>query len=86
MRAKPCTRAKPTERHRAGLDGKDRARSVAGAFQVAHPGFVTNTSILLVDDVFTTGSTLSAAAQALLDAGAQRVHVLTIARVTARAV
>jgi phosphoribosylpyrophosphate synthetase len=38
-----------------------------------------------VDDVFTTGSTLSSAAQALLDAGAQRISVLTIARVTARA-
>jgi ComF family protein len=77
-------RTKHTERHRAGLDAKDRARSVARAFQVARPRFVSNLSILLVDDVFTTGSTLSSAAQALLDAGATRISVMTIARVTAR--
>jgi len=79
-------RTKPTERHRAGLDRKDRERSVAGAFRVVRPQVVSNLSILLVDDVFTTGSTLSSAAQALFDAGANRVSVLTIARVTARAV
>lgn len=79
-------RTKPTERHRAGFDRKDRERSVAGAFRVVRPRFLSDRSILLVDDVFTTGSTLSAAAQALFDAGASRVSVLTIARVTARAV
>ena len=77
------TRAKPTERHRAGLDARDRARSVAGAFRVPHPRAVIGMTILLVDDLFTTGSTLSAAARALLDAGAQHVKVLTIARVVA---
>lgn len=84
--ARLLIRTKPTERHRAGFDAKDRARSVAGAFRVAHPRLVSNLSILLVDDVFTTGSTLSSAAQALLDAGAQRISVLTIARVIVRVV
>jgi predicted amidophosphoribosyltransferase len=36
---------------------------------------------LLVDDVYTTGSTICAATQKLLDAGARHVRVLTIARV-----
>jgi ComF family protein len=86
VRADLLMRTKQTERHRAGLDARDRARSVAGAFRVARPHAVSNLTILLVDDVFTTGSTLSAAAQALLDAGATRVSVMTVARVTARAV
>jgi ComF family protein len=79
-------RTKPTERHRAGLDARDRSRSVAQAFRVARPHSVSNLAILLVDDVFTTGSTLSSAAQALLDAGATSISVMTVARVTARAV
>ena len=36
--------------------------------------------VLLLDDVFTTGSTLKAATEALLDGGASSVSVLTIAR------
>ena len=74
-------RIKPTERHRAGMDGHDRAQSVERAFEVARPRLIDGASVLLVDDVYTTGSTICAAARALLDAGAQRVTVLTIARV-----
>lgn len=81
--ARTLIRVKPTERHRAGLDARDRQRSVAGAFRVVRPQAITHRSVLLVDDLFTTGSTLAAAAQVLLDAGASRVSVLTVARVTA---
>jgi ComF family protein len=79
-------RAKPTERHRAGLDAKDRARSVKGAFQVPHSQAVAGLSVLLIDDLFTTGSTLSSAAESLLKAGASRISVMTIARVLPHAV
>ncbi|MFY9611681.1 MAG: phosphoribosyltransferase family protein [Blastocatellia bacterium] len=76
-------RARPTERHRAGVDALDRAESVEGAFTVARPRLVERASILVVDDVMTTGSTISAVARTLLEAGARRVCVLTIARVAA---
>jgi ComF family protein len=70
-----------TERHRAGMDAKARRETVEGAFAVRNRRLIADESILLVDDVFTTGATASACAQALLDAGAKEVLVLTIARV-----
>jgi ComF family protein len=74
-------RVKNTERHRAGLDEVDRAKSVEQAFKVVRPELLKTSSVLLVDDVFTTGHTLSAAAQSLLASGATQVKVLTLARV-----
>jgi len=74
-------RVRPTERHRVGLDGVDRKKSVERAFALTRTGLVENLSVLLVDDLFTTGSTLSSASRALIEAGASRVNVLTIARV-----
>jgi ComF family protein len=77
-------RIKPTERHRAGMDANDRAQSVNGAFEVVRPRLIAGVSALLVDDLYTTGSTITAASHALIEAGARRVNVLTIARVGAR--
>ena len=74
-------RTKATGRHRAGMDASDRARSVDGAFEVVRPRLIDSASVLLVDDVYTTGSTIRAASQALIEAGARRVNVLAIARV-----
>jgi ComF family protein len=73
-------RVSTTEKYRAGMDAKGRRDTVAGAFRVAHPRIVAGENILLVDDVFTTGATLSASAQALLTAGARHVYVITVAR------
>jgi ComF family protein len=61
-----------------GRDRTSRERSVLGAFRARGP--VQGTRICLVDDVLTTGATASAAAAALLDAGAARVEVRTLAR------
>jgi len=69
-----------TERHRAGMDAKARRQSVAEAFTVRHPKLVAGKRVLLVDDVFTTGATVSACAATLKDAGAEAVFVLTVAR------
>jgi competence protein ComFC len=69
-----------TERHRAGMDAKARRKSVADAFAVRHPKQIDGRRVLLVDDVFTTGATVSACGAALEGAGATEVYVLTIAR------
>ena len=74
-------RIKNTEKHRMGMDAVDRARSVAKAFQVTEARKIAGASVLLIDDVLTTGSTTNEVADTLLDAGAAQVNVLTIARV-----
>ena len=74
-------RVRPTERHRAGVDSIDRAESVDGAFEVARPRLIEGSSVLILDDVMTTGSTIGAVTRTLLEAGARRVAVLTLARV-----
>jgi ComF family protein len=74
-------RTKATERHRAGMDAADRAQSVERAFDVVRPRLIQDALVLLVDDVYTTGSTICAATRALVEAGAREVTVITIARV-----
>lgn len=69
-----------TNRHRTGMDARARRESVAGAFAVKSPRLIKGQHILLVDDVFTTGATVSACSAALLAAGAEEVFVLTVAR------
>lgn len=69
-----------SKRHRAGMDWKGRRDTVADAFQVVYPALIAGERVLLVDDVFTTGATVSSCAKTLLDAGAVEVFVLTIAR------
>jgi ComF family protein len=73
-------RVSESEKYRAGLDVKGRRDTVAKAFKVVHPRLVVGEDVLLVDDVFTTGATVSACAQALIAAGARNVFVLTLAR------
>ncbi len=62
-----------------GLDHRARYLNVEHAFS-ATVDYVKDQRILLVDDLVTTGSTLSACAIALLDAGASKVVGLTVAR------
>ncbi len=69
-----------TGRHRAGMDSRARRESVANAFAVRHADTIATKRVLLIDDVFTTGATVSACAAELKDASAEEVFVLTIAR------
>lgn len=73
-------RVSQSEQHRAGMDARGRQDTVANAFEVVHPALIGDERVLLVDDVFTTGATVSACASALSAAGAKEVLVLTIAR------
>ncbi len=63
----------------AGLEREARLQNVRGAFR-ADPARVAGRSVLLLDDVLTTGATAAACAEALLEAGARRVRVLALAR------
>lgn len=73
-------RVKPTRRQ-VGLSARRRAANVRGAFRVkkGRIAAVKGRHILLVDDVYTTGATVSAATKALRRAGAAEVTVLTFA-------
>ena len=67
-----------------GLSGSARRDNVRGAFAVVRPEHVRKRQVVLVDDVMTTGATLSACAQALRSAGAQAICALTLARASAQ--
>jgi competence protein ComFC len=73
-------RVKKTERHRAGMDARERARSLENAFRVRAPRLVEGRATLLVDDVMTTGSTAGEIARVLIEGGARTVNVLILAR------
>ena len=62
------------------LTPKEREKNVRGAFAATGAGF-TGKRVLLVDDVYTTGATVSECSRILMDAGAKEVGVLTVARV-----
>jgi ComF family protein len=66
----------------AGLDPRARLDNVRGAFAAEFPEGTGRNNVVLVDDVMTTGATVSACAQALKRAGARRVVVLALARAT----
>ena len=77
-------RAKAT-RQQVGLDKSGRAQNVQGVFRVPGEGRskVAGRTLLLVDDVLTSGATVDACARALLRGGAASVDVLVFARVVA---
>jgi ComF family protein len=64
-----------------GLNPKERRDNVTGAFAVPDPASVKGKSVLLIDDLFTTGSTVRECVRVLRRAGARQVEVLTVARV-----
>ena len=74
-------RARATK-SQARLSANERRKNVRGAFRLRkrHAGRVSGKTVLLVDDVLTTGATAEACARALLQGGAAAVDVLTLAR------
>lgn len=73
-------RTKNTEQQ-TGLNAKERAMNVKGAFSISPSfRFKANSTIAIIDDVVTTGSTAAELAKLLLKAGAREVHVWALAR------
>ena len=64
-----------------GMSQQQRRRAVAGAFKVGDAAAVAGRTVVLVDDVLTTGSTANACARELRRAGAARVELISWARV-----
>jgi competence protein ComFC len=62
------------------LDRSERMENLRGAFRVRHTRRVKGRHLILVDDVFTTGSTVEECSRVLLRAGATSVRVITVAR------
>ncbi len=69
-----------TPMHRAAMDSKARETSVKNAFDVMRPKLIEGQTILLIDDVYTSGATVSNCAKVLKETGASKVYVLTIAK------
>ncbi len=67
-------------RSQVGLDAEARWRNIADAFEVAAPERICGKFVLLLDDVFTTGSTFNACATVLKAAGARCVVAVAVAR------
>lgn len=67
-------------RPQVGLSGAARLQNVQDVFECVHPDAVRGRVVWLLDDVFTTGSTLNACAQVLKAAGARFVVAVAVAR------
>jgi ComF family protein len=62
------------------LSRKERMKNLRRAFAVRQPQSIAQKRILLIDDVFTTGTTVNECAKVLREAGAEAIFVLTLAR------
>ena len=79
LRLRVLERRRETQ-SQTGLTRHQRRENIRGSFAVARPEEIAGRDILLVDDVFTTGTTVSECARVLRRAGASRVWVATVAR------
>ena len=77
-------RRQRSTRPQAQLSGRERRTNLAGVFALKDPERVRGRRVLLVDDVFTTGSTVQECSRVLAAAGAERIEVFTLARSLAR--
>ncbi|PWM75048.1 MAG: hypothetical protein DBX59_02535 [Bacillota bacterium] len=79
--AYPLEKRRLTKRQ-ATLAGKDRLKNLIGAFKITDKAAIEGKTVMIIDDVTTTGATLQAVATALKNGGAKRVYALTIASVS----
>lgn len=80
----PCVRmlnkVRDTKAQSLLRDFRQRQENVKGAYRCSNPDAVKGKRVLLIDDIVTTGSTLTECASALKEAGAASVQALTVAR------
>ncbi len=67
-------------RSQVGLDREARIKNMSGAFHVVAPERVRGRTLIVIDDVMTTGTTVSECARVLKRAGAEKVFAATVAR------
>lgn len=79
---KNVLKRKKNTKDQTNLSFQQRAENVRGAFVVTEPELINGKKIILVDDVITTGATLSECARMLKQAGAEKILGITIAVVT----
>jgi ComF family protein len=72
-------RERPT-RSQVGLDREARIQNMHGAFRVTAPQRIKGRTVIVVDDVMTTGTTVSECARVLKRAGAEKAFAATVAR------
>ena len=81
MDASVLRKTRETQFQKALWSRQERERNVEGAFDAPAPEAVRGKRLLVLDDLFSSGATMAAAARALSDAGAAEVHLLAAARV-----
>ena len=64
----------------SSLTKKERHKNLNGAFKVKDKGKIINKKVVLVDDIYTTGSTVNECSKVLKNAGAKEILVVTIAK------
>ncbi|NTW06840.1 MAG: ComF family protein [Syntrophaceae bacterium] len=64
-----------------GLNRAEREKNIKGAFAVTDKNKIAGECVILIDDVYTTGSTINECARVLLKAGAQKAAAITLSRV-----
>ncbi len=79
LRSRILERRRETQ-SQIGLTRHQRRENLRGSFAVVRPEEIAGREVLLVDDVFTTGTTVSECARVLRRAGASKVFVATVAR------
>lgn len=66
--------------HQTGLNKINREENLKNSFELTDKKIVKGKTVLIVDDIYTTGTTLNACAKVLKDGGAKKVYTLTLAR------
>jgi ComF family protein len=83
--SKQVQKAKHTDKQ-ALLKYKDRLKSPAGSFKVKKSNDFKGKTVLIIDDIFTTGATVNELSKTLIESGATKIYVFVIAAGDYRAI